>query len=177
MSTINEKDNTIGVTITRPSTVRDYSRNHVLSTIEDVDSTHTLTPTHGTFPASTVRDDSPARSLSYDNMKSESKTNISYYEHDVEACRSNSMTNALSPYSYGPSQQPCSMWPGRKQLKDNRKALKKTRGCQPLARFDKKTRIMIKIAIGLLLVGLIIGVGVGISKAVGGGIWNPSTHV
>lgn len=55
-----------------------------------------------------------------------------------------------------------------------------TKGWHPLARFDKRTRILIKIAIGVLLIGIVTAIGLLVTKAVGGGIWksddNPSTH-
>jgi predicted transporter len=40
-----------------------------------------------------------------------------------------------------------------------------------MAHLSKKTRIMVKIAIGLLIVGVAVGVGFGVSKPLGAPIW------
>ena len=47
----------------------------------------------------------------------------------------------------------------------------KRRGGGPWSRLSKKQRILAHILIALIIVGGAVGIGVGISKAVGGGVW------
>ena len=53
--------------------------------------------------------------------------------------------------------------------------MRKERGKQALcgwmAGMPKKTQMWIKISIALLVIGAAIGIGIGVSKAVGGGVW------
>jgi len=60
-------------------------------------------------------------------------------------------------------------------MKRKKKMMRKERGRQALcgwmAGMPKKTQIWIKIGIALLVIGAAIGIGVGVSRAVGGGIW------
>lgn len=43
--------------------------------------------------------------------------------------------------------------------------------CGCMAGMDKKKALWIKVLIAFVVVGAAIGVGVGISRAVGGGVW------
>jgi len=72
----------------------------------------------------------------------------------------------------------CSMWPSRQTLKEKAKQEKSFRrkgNCFGLSArwgsLSKKQRLWTKILIALLVVAFAIGVGIGISKAVGGGVW------
>lgn len=76
----------------------------------------------------------------------------------------------------------CKMWPSKQTLMEQKQAEKKRRrelrgcaGCGPLknwwSRFDKRQRLFIKIAIAFFVVGVLVAIGVGISKAVNGTYW------
>ncbi|KXL50550.1 hypothetical protein M433DRAFT_446706 [Acidomyces richmondensis BFW] len=76
----------------------------------------------------------------------------------------------------------CKMWPSKQTLMEQKQAEKMRKrelrgyaGCGPLrnwwARFDKRQRLIIKIAIAVFVVGVLVAIGVGISKAVNGTYW------
>ncbi|KAI0852165.1 hypothetical protein F5Y00DRAFT_189766 [Daldinia vernicosa] len=71
----------------------------------------------------------------------------------------------------------CPVWPGQEHWQQKAKAAKiNNRSCQCMARLSKRNRIIAKILIGLLIVGIAVGIGFGISKPLGAGIWQPSSH-
>ncbi|KAF7902652.1 hypothetical protein EAF00_002555 [Botryotinia globosa] len=178
------------LTINRPTPSRTQSNQSVLSTIEDVDSTHSLSPTHTryeksslsqeTSPFSPFYNPNPTR-YSLEAQKSSSKHNMAMYDTDVEACLTPQQTTKsgtlLAKAKTGATQE-CTVWPGQQQMKRKKKAMKQHRlsagicGC--MAGFDRKTRIWFKVLIALVVVALAVGVGVGISRAVGGGVWKNS---
>jgi hypothetical protein len=182
------------LTITRPTPSRQPSSQSILSTIEDVDSTHSLSPSATRIPdekmPSSDRESSPLSPFynptptrySLEAQKSSSKQNISIsaYETDVEACLTPQQTTHLSKNRTGMSStntlaKECTVWPGQKQMKQKKKAMKFERGrqgvCGCMAGLNRKTKIWVKLLMALVVIGLAVGVGVGISKAVGGGIW------
>ncbi|ESZ94962.1 hypothetical protein SBOR_4645 [Sclerotinia borealis F-4128] len=191
-SPVDEKSTLVGtnvLTINRPTPSRAQSNQSVLSTIEDVDSTHSLSPTQTryeksnisqeTSPLSPFYNPNPTR-YSLEAQKTASKNNIPLYDTDVEACLTPQQTTKsglLSKAKTGATQE-CTVWPGQQQMKRKKKAMKQDRisagicGC--MASFDRKTRIWIKVLIALIVVALAVGVGVGISRAVGGGVWKNS---
>jgi len=165
----------------------------MLSTIDDVESSHSLTPTHThhnekmssdreTSPFSPFYDPSPTR-YSLEALKSESKQNINIintsYDTDIEACLSHQKTGASGQGGLLKNKNrqdvECSVWPGQKQMKRKKKMMRKERGkhniCGCMAGMPKKTQIWIKVLMALLVIGGAIGIGIGVSKAVGGGIW------
>jgi hypothetical protein len=176
---LNEKEEVTGLTITRPQPVR-QNTNHssILPTIEDVESTHSATPTL-TPTRSHTNDDRetspfspfyshPTTRYSLEASKTESKQNINIYESDVEACLTDSNLQHSSTHKMN---KECTVWPGKKALMEKKKMARKHRkGCNPMRNLDKRTKLWVKILIALLVVGLAVGVGVGISKAVGGGV-------
>jgi len=192
---------TNGLTIIRPNAARQQSSQgvDVLSTIEDIDSTHSLTPTHTlhnekissereTSPFSPFYNSNPTR-RSLEAQKSESKQNInvinSTYDTDVEACLTPQKTEAGSS-SKGAllksknRKDDCPVWPGQQQMKKKKKMMRKERGkhnlCGWMAGMSKTTQMWIKIFIALLVIGAAIGIGIGVSKAVGGGIWKSQSN-
>lgn len=67
------------------------------------------------------------------------------------------------------------VWPGQAHWKRKAKANKlNQRSCQCLARMSKRNRILVKVAIIVLVVLTAVGVGFGISKPLGAGIWKPN---
>lgn len=66
----------------------------------------------------------------------------------------------------------CQVWPGQDHWKRKAKAAKMSRhSCNCLAHLSKRNRIIVKILIGLLIIGIAVGVGFGVSKPLGAGIW------
>ncbi|KAK1766258.1 hypothetical protein QBC33DRAFT_560163 [Phialemonium atrogriseum] len=67
----------------------------------------------------------------------------------------------------------CQVWPGQDHWKRKAKAAKRERrACNCLAHLSRRNRIIVKILIGLLIVGIAVGVGFGVSKPLGAGIWH-----
>lgn len=202
MSAVNEKSepstNVLTITRSTPSHQPSSQGVDILSTIEDNESTNSLTPTPTQNEKTPEREASalspfynpnPTR-LSLEAQKSESKQNInvvqSGYDTDVEACLTPQKTMASSSRGGGLLKLKSSndidgtVWPGQKAMKAKKKTMRKQRNkqgiCGCMAGLDRKTRIWIKIVIGLVVVGGAIGVGIGISKAVGGGVWKSKSH-
>jgi hypothetical protein len=157
----------------------------MLPTIEDVDSTHSLTPTltpsarrsndeRETSPFSPFYSH-PTTRRSLEAQKSESKQSINVYESDLEAGLSDSKTNVLHTRTTSRSAKDCTVWPGQRALREQKRAARQQNGCNPMRNLSKKTRIWVKIVFGLLIIGLAVGIGVGISKAVGGSVWRSSS--
>lgn len=74
----------------------------------------------------------------------------------------------------------CTVWPGQKEMKKKREEMRRQRAkiglCGCMAGLNKKTKIWIKLLIAFIVVGTAIGVGLGISRAVGGGIWKSNSN-
>ncbi|KAM0328762.1 hypothetical protein ACHAQA_005175 [Verticillium albo-atrum] len=66
-----------------------------------------------------------------------------------------------------------SVWPGKEHWKQKAKTAKRNRHntCNCLAHLNKRNRIIAKLLIGLLIVGIAVGVGFGVSKPLGAPIW------
>lgn len=66
----------------------------------------------------------------------------------------------------------CHVWPGQEHWRRKAKDAKMSRHtCNCLAHLSKRNRIIVKILIGLLIIGIAVGVGFGVSKPLGAGIW------
>jgi dihydrodipicolinate synthase/N-acetylneuraminate lyase len=108
----------------------------------------------------------------------QSKTHleISTYERDLEAGvpLSAATTQQLPKVSVDgrvKEVKECTMWPSRQAVLDKRRDHKRKKGCNLFQGLTTKQRLWIKIIIALLVVGAAVGLGVGISRAVGGGVW------
>lgn len=67
----------------------------------------------------------------------------------------------------------CQVWPGQDHWKRKAKAAKRDRrACNCLAHLSKRNRIIVKVLIGILIVGIAVGIGFGVSKPLGAGIWH-----
>ncbi|ORY71973.1 uncharacterized protein BCR38DRAFT_404994 [Pseudomassariella vexata] len=105
-----------------------------------------------------------------------SATRLDPFDNDIEAMMPTSCENlnSKSPSCPSRSNKDCTVWPGQDHWKKKAKAAKlKNRSCQCMARLNKRNRIMAKILIAFLIIGAAVGVGLGISKSVGAGIWKP----
>jgi hypothetical protein len=184
---LNEKPSDVaGITINRPQTTpTKINRSNILPTIEDADSIRSMTPT--LTPAATRthddRESSPlspfynhsTTSYSREGQKSESKLNVNVYDSDIEACLSESNTNALKPITTTKTNTECTVWPGQRALMEKKRAARRQKGCNPMRNLDKRTKLWVKICIAILIVGSAVGVGIGVSKAVGGGVWGSNS--
>ncbi|KAF1965753.1 hypothetical protein BU23DRAFT_16880 [Bimuria novae-zelandiae CBS 107.79] len=71
----------------------------------------------------------------------------------------------------------CTMWPSRQAILEEKKRKKRAKGCSFFRNLSSKQRLWAKIIIALFFVAAAAGTGVGISKAVGGGVWKkPGEH-
>ena len=98
------------------------------------------------------------------------------FDTDIEAIVTSSSEQQLARKSLRCSKmatQDCEMWPGKDHWKRKAKAAKMKRSCNCLAHLSKRNRIIVKLLIGLLVIGIAVGVGLGISKPLGAGIWHP----
>ncbi|KAF2003405.1 hypothetical protein P154DRAFT_84856 [Amniculicola lignicola CBS 123094] len=100
---------------------------------------------------------------------------------DVHVYEQRDLESGL-PLSAATTQQPkvsvdgrvkeCTMWPSRQAMLDKQKQTKRSRGCSAFRSLNSKQRLWVKIVIGLVIVAAAVGLGVGISRAVGGGVWS-----
>jgi hypothetical protein len=117
-----------------------------------------------TNPCSAFYTHPPTRhSLEQLALKKESGSQVRIYEEDLEGL-------AGRRSSVEPSKLEERVWPGR----NKRCGCEKRKGCTRkgcLGRLSKRERLIVKVALGMVLVGAMVGLGVGIAKAVGGGVW------
>lgn len=62
------------------------------------------------------------------------------------------------------------MWPTKKAQKAKAKQQKCAKSWNPMAAWGKKQKMIASAVIALCIIGLAVGLGVGVSKAVGGGV-------
>jgi len=121
----------------------------------------------------------PDARRSFDNASApQSKTHleINTFERDLEAGAplSAATTQQLPKVSVDGrvrEVKECTMWPSRQAVLEKRKVHKRQKGCNLFQGLNTKQRLWIKIIIALLVIGAAVGLGVGISRAVGGGVW------
>jgi hypothetical protein len=102
----------------------------------------------------------------------QSKTHLNVTERDLEAgLPLSTATTQQQKSSVDGRVKECTMWPSRQAVLDQRKTTKRTRGCKLFKNLTTKQRLWVKIIIALILVAAAVGLGVGISRAVGGGVW------
>jgi hypothetical protein len=104
----------------------------------------------------------------------QSKTHLDVHvaERDVEAGLPLSTATTQQPKSSVEGRvKECTMWPSRQAVLDQRKTYKRARGCNLFKNLTGKQRLWAKIVIALIVVAAAVGLGVGISRAVGGGVW------
>lgn len=93
--------------------------------------------------------------------------------HDTHHCR-DGLPISTQTTRGGPE---CQVWPGaahwRQKAKDAKINRRSCKMCGYLDRLSKRNRVIVKIIIGLLIVGIAVGVGLGVSKTLGYGVWKP----
>lgn len=164
--------NTNVLTITRPNPSRQASGTGiaVMSTIEDIDSTHSMSPPPSARHEKSMDHENPF----YNPTRGESKQNfnVNHSSFDLEA-------QGLTPQKTECSgksgllmkKSRCDpAWPDRQELKQRKEAAKRERACcQMWAGMSKTKRGIITTVVVLLFLGAAIGIGLGVSKRVGGG--------
>ncbi|KAJ4370692.1 hypothetical protein N0V83_005213 [Neocucurbitaria cava] len=102
----------------------------------------------------------------------QSKTHLGVTAFDLEAGHPLSAATTQQPKtSVDGRVKECTMWPSRQAVIDKQKREKRTRGCAFFRNLTSKQRLWAKIIIALLVIAAAVGLGVGISRAVGGGVW------
>ncbi|PVH78199.1 hypothetical protein DL98DRAFT_516877 [Cadophora sp. DSE1049] len=160
---VEEKSNGKVLTINRPSPSRQTSAQH-LSTIHDVDSTHSLTPPGTATNEKTIE-------TTYTNAINDRDM----YNTDLEAQGLTEQKTEVSVSKTGLLTTACtkvdSAWPGRNHMKQQRKAAKLQRSrCGCWAGLKKTYKALIIAAIVLAILGIALGIGFGLSQRVGGTI-------
>ena len=118
----------------------------------------------------------PATRTSLEQKKSESKVRFQIYEHDLEA---GSRVTQFTQNESAPHSPPDdTVWPSGKVRKQQEAMLKskKHSSYSPFKRMSKKQKFWAKVLIAVVIVGAITGLGVGITKAVGGGVFRTSSN-
>ena len=111
----------------------------------------------------------PTTRTSFEQAKSESRVHIKVYEQDLEAQSINPSTKETAI-----SVKESKVWPSAKSQYCNKHSGSAKQGHNSLKNLTKKQALAVKILIALLIIGAAIGLGIGISKAVGSGIWKNS---
>lgn len=155
------------------------SRESTLSTIPSIKSTP-VTPGEGhdpTNPYSAFYSHPDAR-RSMDEQTPHSKTRLEVCEYDLESGSPISVTTTVSPpkLSVDGKVKECTMWPSKQTMMERAKARKREQSCAPFRNLTRKQKLWVKILIALFVVAAAVGLGVGISRAVGGGVWAGNGH-
>ncbi|KAF2794972.1 hypothetical protein K505DRAFT_20006 [Melanomma pulvis-pyrius CBS 109.77] len=132
------------------------------------------TPIDSTNPFSAFYKHPEAR-RSMDGSMQQSKTHldVGVYERDLEAGMPLSAATTQNPKtSVDGRVKECTMWPSRQAMIDKKKLHQRARGCNLFRNLTNKQRLWAKIAIALFVVAAAVALGVGISRAVGGGVWS-----
>jgi hypothetical protein len=113
------------------------------------------------------------RSMDGSLQQSKSHLEVGVYERDVEAGLSLSTATTQNPKnSVDGRVKECTMWPSRQAMMEKKKLHQRARGCNLFRGLTDKQRLWAKIAIALFVVAAAVALGVGISRAVGGGVWS-----
>lgn len=117
----------------------------------------------------------PTTRTSLEQKKSESKVRFHIYEHDLEA--GSRVTQFTQPDSTQHCRTDDAVWPSSNVRKQH-EAMGKRKGYNsysPFKRMSKKQKFWVQAVIAIVIVGAITGLGVGITKAVGGGVFRTSS--
>jgi hypothetical protein len=97
------------------------------------------------------------------------------FDTDIEAIISSTNENRNISAQCTRGGPECQVWPGQDHWRQKAKDAKnKRRNCNCFAHLSKRNRIIAKVLIAFLVVGIAVGVGVGISKPLGARIWHPN---
>lgn len=116
----------------------------------------------------------PTTRTSLEQARSKSKIHIAVYKHDLESGSRITQAEALPERN---NKEDDKVWPCAETLRKKKLAMQqKRRGCSPFGRLSKKQRIVVQTLIVVLLIAAMTGLGVGISKAVGGGVFRTANN-
>lgn len=93
------------------------------------------------------------------------------FDTDIEAMGHTRSTETCMLKNTTTKKSDCQVWPGKDHWKKQAKLAKRKRGCTCLARLSPRNRIIAKVLIALLIIGIAVGVGFGISKPLHAHIW------
>ena len=175
------------------STIHSAPEDESPPALSPTSSTSTLSPDGKTDlnPFSPFYNPSPTR-LSLDASKSESRRmpppapitttttpTANAYDTDLEAASTPPMSACSldkSPMKACADENfHCTVWPSARAMKLKKKAMRREKSrymlCGWMASLGRPTRITIKVIMALGLLAAAVGIAIGISKAVGGGVW------
>ena len=115
----------------------------------------------------------PSTRTSLEQKKSESKVRFQLYEHDLESGSRVTQTSRNEP-----SHTDDAVWPSDKVRKQQEAMVKSKEhsSYSPFKHMSRKQKFWVKILIAVVIVGAITGLGVGITKAVGGGVFRTDSN-
>ena len=118
----------------------------------------------------------PTTRTSLEQKRSESKVRFQIYEHDIEA--GSRVTQFTQPEPAQHSHTDDTVWPSSKVRKQHEAMMKSKEhsSYSPFKRMSKKQKFCAQVLIAIVIIGAITGLGVGITKAVGGGVFRTSSN-
>ncbi|KAK5994075.1 hypothetical protein PT974_07515 [Cladobotryum mycophilum] len=100
------------------------------------------------------------------------RTTTNPFETDIEALASHSSIDRTCRKSLAiETKTDCQVWPGKDHWKKQAKEAKMKRSWSCMARLSRRNRIICKLLLILLVVGIAVSVGFGVSKPLGAPIW------
>ena len=118
----------------------------------------------------------PATRTSLEQKKSESKVRFQLYEHDLESGSRVTQSSRNDPAQHRHTDD--AVWPSDKVRKEQEAMVKSKEhsSYSPFKHLSRKQKVWVKILIAVVIVGAITGLGVGITKAVGGGVFRTDSN-
>ncbi|KAF2708544.1 hypothetical protein K504DRAFT_284461 [Pleomassaria siparia CBS 279.74] len=178
MAAINEKPIAFGAVVEDPanpqSTLRSPPSHESNISATSASIVEKETPIDSANPFSAFYKHPQAR-RSMDGSMQQSKTllDVNVHDRDLEAGMPLSTASTQQPKSSVDGRvKECTMWPSRQAMIDKKKKHQRARGCNLFQGLSNKQRLWIKIFIALFVVAAAVGLGVGITRAVGGGVWS-----
>ena len=107
----------------------------------------------------------PTTRTSFEQQKSESKVHLQLYQHDLES----GSRIAHSHDSPGTEKNP--VWPCQSTLLKQESDMRRSRSCGPFRALSPGQRLLVQVGIALLVIGTVFGLGFGVAKATGTGIY------
>ena len=119
----------------------------------------------------------PRTRTSFEQMKSESNLHLPLYAHDLESGSKITQVSVADTVQEPAvrSYRDSKVWPcSRTKEKTLLEKQQKSRGCYPYNRLSRKQKFWFQAVLALLIIGAFTGLGLGITKAVGGGVFKNS---
>jgi hypothetical protein len=104
----------------------------------------------------------PTTRTSLEQLNTRSGSHVRVYEEDLEAGRRSGS---------GPCKVESRVW-GRQVCREK----KCQRKWNLWSKFSKKQKLLVKVILAMVVLGAMVGLGVGIAKAVGGGVWQSQNN-